>query len=367
LYDFLYRKLLARTDAERSHHIALQCLRVIGNLPSARAVLAGLTAVNTAGMSVKALGLTFKHPLGLAAGFDKDACCLPGLSALGFSFVEVGSVTPRPQPGNDGTRLFRLLDDNALINRMGFPSIGAPAVGQRLGRVRNYNAPIGISLGKNKDTPLTAVANDYQEILNHLYPYGDFFVLNISSPNTADVRSLQTADTLGELLALVQQHLNSLASGQPIKPLLIKIAADLAWEQIDNVIARCLTHQVSGIIASNTLPGNREQLRSPQKTQEGGLSGQPLREKSTEIIRYIRRRSQGKLCIVGVGGVFTGDDVWDKLAAGASLVQAYTGFIYRGPLYVKKVLLEIRQRMSREGVEALNDIIGTDLTSKFTH
>ncbi len=356
MYNFLYRSLLARTDAEHSHHLALRVLRIIGNVPLARSSVERLTSCNIAGMSINALGLTFNHPLGLAAGFDKDASCLPGLTALGFSFVEVGSVTPRPQHGNEGKRIIRLLDDKALINRMGFPSIGAHEVAQRLQPLHHDTTPIAISLGKNKATSLEQAANDYQATLDCLYPYGDFFVINISSPNTANLRNLQTADYLDNLLSTVRQ--NTLAQGTPTKPLLIKIAADLTWEQIDTIIALCLTHQIDGIIATNTLTGNRDQLRSPQKAFEGGLSGAPLRERSTEIIRYIRQRTQGKLCIIGVGGVFTGDDVWDKMVAGASVVQAYTGFIYRGPLFVKKVLLELRQRMDREGVTHLHEIIG---------
>jgi dihydroorotate dehydrogenase len=200
--------------------------------------------------------------------------------------------------------------------------------------------------------------NDYQAILDQLYPYGDYFVINISSPNTANLRTLQTAEYLGDLLSSTRQYLTILAQGQPVKPLLIKIAADLTWEQIDNAVDLCIAHQVDGIIATNTLPGNREQLRSPQKNVEGGLSGQPLRERSTEIIRYIHQRTQGKLYIVGVGGIFTGDDVWDKMTAGASVVQSYTGFIYRGPLFVKKILLEIHERMRQAGIKDLREIIG---------
>ena len=359
MYNFLYRNLLARTDAEHSHHLALQCLQVIDNVPSARAILSRLTSTNISGMAINALGLAFDHPLGVAAGFDKDAACLPGLRALGFSYVEVGSVTPRPQPGNDGKRMIRLIDDNALINRMGFPSIGALAVGRRLRSLHHYNAPIGISLGKNKETPLQEAANDYQATLDHLYAYGDFFVINISSPNTPNLRELQTADFLGNLLSTVRQHMNTLAQGQRVKPLLIKIAADLTGEQLDHIIDLCLTHHIDGIVATNTLPGNRDQLRSPQKAFEGGLSGEPLREKSTEIIRHIHQRTQGKLCIIGVGGIFTGTDVWDKMVAGASIVQSYTGFIYRGPLFVKTALDELRQRMDREGIQNLAEIIGT--------
>jgi dihydroorotate dehydrogenase len=358
MYDFIYRNLLTRTDAERSHHLALRLLTIGGNLPPVRATLGALAHVDTTGMSIKVLNQTFEHPLGLAAGFDKDACCLRGLNALGFSFVEVGSVTPRPQPGNEGKRIFRLTDDHALINRLGFPSLGVDAVVQQLSRLRNYQAPIGISLGKNKETPLADAHNDYRAVLDKLYPYGDFFVVNISSPNTADLRKLQTAEFLGTLLSSVKAHMATLVQGQPPKPLLIKIAPDLTWQQLDNLIDICLRNNIDGIIATNTDPGNRIMLNSPQRTEAGGLSGAPLRKRSTEIVRYIHQRTQGKLTIIGVGGVFTGDDVWEKLAAGASLVQAYTGFIYQGPLFVKKALSEIRQRMDREGIRDLREIIG---------
>src|SRR5258708_29803593 len=362
MYNFLYKNLLTHFDAEYSHRMALQCLRVIGRVPPLSSGLASLTSCNLTGMSINAVGLAFDHPLGLAAGFDKDALCLAGLSALGFSFVEVGTVTPRPQHGNDGKRMIRLMGENALINRMGFPSIGAAAVEQRLRVQPRCNVPIGISLGNNRDTPLDQVATDYQATLDRLYPYGDYFVINISSPNTANLRKLQTAEYMGDVMSNIRQHMNTLAGGQPIQPLLIKIAADLTWEQIDNLIGLCLTHQIDGIIATNTLAVSHDQpydqLHSPQKTFQGGLSGAPLRERSTEIIRYIHQRTQGKLCIIGVGGVFTGDDVWDKMAAGASVVQSYTGFIYRGPLFVKNVLLELRQRMEREGVKTLSEIIG---------
>ncbi len=359
MYNFVYRRLLVRTDSERIHHVAMQFLALTGAVAPARAVLASLTSANTSGMSIQALGRTFDHPLGVAAGFDKDAMCLPGLKALGFSYAEIGSVTPRPQPGNDKPRIFRLTDDDALINRLGFPSIGAPAVARNLSRLHNYAAPIGVSLGKNKETPLTNATDDYLIVLDSLYKHGDFFVVNISSPNTADLRKLQTADYLGNLLATVRQHMSQLAQGVPPKPLLLKIAPDLTWVQIDNLIDLCLTHHIDGVIATNTDPGNRIELHSPQRTEAGGLSGEPLRQRSTEIIRYIHQKTQGKLCIIGVGGVFTGDDVWEKMAAGATLVQAYTGFIYRGPLFVKKTLIELRQRMEREGVRDLREIIGT--------
>lgn len=348
MYSFLYRHLLARLDAETVHHRALNGLELLGNILPA-------LATDTAGMAVEALGIRFAHPLGLAAGFDKDGRCLPAIRALGFSFAEVGTVTPRPQPGNPPPRLFRLPEDRALINRLGFPSEGAAAVAARLKRRGAF--PVGISLGKNKDTPLADAAQDYNAVLRQLYPYGDFFVVNVSSPNTPDLRRLQTRDYLSDLLQSLMETVRSLGDTAP-KPLLVKIAPDLTWDEIDTLLDLALLHGVAGIIATNTTI-QRDGLRSAAASESGGLSGQPLRQRSTEIIRHVYRESGGKLTVIGVGGVFTGDDAWEKLCAGASLIQAYTGFIYEGPLFARKVLSGLRRRMQREGVATLADIVGT--------
>jgi dihydroorotate dehydrogenase len=357
VYSLLYRHLLARLDAEAVHHRALAGLEVLGALTPARELLRSALAVDTAGMAVEAMGLRFAHPLGLAAGFDKDGRCLPALHALGFSFAEVGTVTPRPQPGNPPPRLFRLTEDKALINRLGFPSEGAEMVSGRLHRSGKSLFPVGVSLGKNKDTPLMEAVNDYIAVLRQLYPYGDFFVVNISSPNTPDLRRLQTRDYLSDLLLSLMEAVRELGGAAP-KPLLIKIAPDLTWGEIDILVELALLHKVAGVVATNTTT-RRDGLRGSAQRESGGLSGQPLRERSTEIISYLYQAGAGRLCIVGVGGVFAASDAWEKLRAGATLVQAYTGFIYEGPAFVRRVLRGLRERMRAEGVTHLAEIVGT--------
>jgi dihydroorotate dehydrogenase len=355
MYSFLYRNLLARLDAEAVHHRALAGLELVGRIPPARTVLRSTLTSDTTGMDVEVLGLRFAHPLGLAAGFDKEGRCLPAIHALGFSFAELGTVTPQPQPGNPLPRLFRLTQDYALVNRLGFPSEGAEAVAARLKGQGALPFPAGISVGKNKDTPLTEAAQDYNAVLNTLYPYGDFFVVNVSSPNTPDLRRLQTRDYLSDLLQSVMQTMRRLGGTRP-KPLLVKIAPDLTWEEIDTLLELALMHNVAGIIATNTTI-QREGLNSAAASETGGLSGKPLRQRSTEVIRHVHQQSNGKLTIIGVGGIFTGDDAWEKLRAGATLIQAYTGFIYEGPAFVQKVLRGLRKRMRAEGVTRLAEIV----------
>jgi len=336
VYRALYNSLLSRIDAEQIHHLALQFLRISGRSEFARWVLKQ-NYTPTASMPIEAFGLHFNHPLGLAAGFDKDASALPALQALGFSFIEAGTVTPKAQPGNPKPRMFRLLPDDALINRLGFPSSGADAVAANLHTAGQLTIPIGISLGKNKDTPLTEAHTDYCTVLDKLYPYGNFFVVNISSPNTPELRRLQTAEFLSDLLSAVQQRITSLAENPTPKPLLVKIAPDLNVDDLNTLLDLCQQHSISGIIATNTTT-NRDGLTSPHKSETGGLSGAPLRQHSTEIIRQIHQHTHGTLPIIGVGGIFDGEHIWEKLAAGAILVQAYTGFIYRGPMFVRKAI-----------------------------
>jgi dihydroorotate dehydrogenase len=355
MYRFVYRHLLARVDAERTHELAAAVLSRIGSFPPARTLLRRALTSDTEGLAIKALGLDFDHPLGLAAGFDKDARCLPGVEALGFSFAEVGTVTPRPQPGNPRPRIFRLPEDAALINRMGFPSAGMDAVAHNLShRQRSY--PIGVSLGKNKDTALIDAHQDYCATLECLYPCADFFVINVSSPNTPDLRMLQAREYLTTLLS----HLRDTIQSQPAesKPLLLKLSPDMSREEIDGALDLASTYGIGGIVATNTTTG-RIGLRSPRQTESGGLSGRPLQARSSEVIRHIYRQTHGKLCIVGVGGIFSGDDIWEKLCAGASLVQAYTGLIDEGPTFVRRALRQLRQRMRDEGVTTLAEIVGS--------
>jgi dihydroorotate dehydrogenase len=357
MYEFLYRHLLAHIDPERIHHLSLSLLEQASHLPPALALLERQFSPPSTIPPLKLFGMEFQHPLGLAAGFDKDARCLPALAALGFSFVEVGTVTPQPQPGNPRPRLFRLPQDNALINRMGFPSDGMMAMQQRLGRLQERRVPLFISLGKNKATPLAQAARDYVAVLEGLYGQGDAFVVNISSPNTPELRQLQTRDYLAGLLGALREAVLRLAQDAAPKPLLLKISPDMSWTELDELLELAIRHHISGIIATNTTTA-RSGLHSPHQTETGGLSGAPLRQRSTEIIRHIHQQAGTQLIIIGVGGVFEGDDLWDKLSAGASLVQAYTGFIYRGPRFVRTTIQQVNTRMRSNGLVRFEEITG---------
>ena len=289
-------------------------------------------------LEVRLWGLTFPNPLGLAAGFDKDGLALGVWPHLGFGFVEVGTVTPQPQPGNPKPRLFRLPQDRAALNCMGFNNQGAAALAERLRRLPQRPIPIGVNLGKGKATPLEAAATDYLASFRLLRDLGDYFVVNVSSPNTPGLRSLQAAEHLAPILAALQ------AENQGKKPLLVKIAPDLDWPEIDAILELAQTYGLAGIIATNTTL-RRDHLKTrslpglgPLATAAGGISGAPLRERSTQIIRYIHRATQGQLPIIGVGGIFTLDDALEKLAAGASLLQVYTGWVYEGPGLVPRLL-----------------------------
>lgn len=328
MYPFLYRHGLSRVDAESAHNAAIRFFQIIGRTPFGCALLRRLYAPPPTA-PIMAFGLRFPHPLGLAGGFDKRAACLPALAALGFGHIEVGTITPRPQMGNPRPRLFRLPADEGLINRMGFPSAGMDAAAANLKRWRG-TIPIFISLGKNKETPLEMAADDYRAVLRRLHRYGDAFTVNISSPNTPDLRRLQTPAYLASLLSALREDLTLLGD----KPLLVKIAPDLTPPELDTVIDLALHHGIVGIVATNTTL-RRDGLVSPLAQEMGGVSGRPLREQATAIIRHIHRTAGERLTIIGVGGIFTADDVREKLDAGATLVQAYTGFIYRGLGFVK--------------------------------
>jgi len=354
VYRFLYRHLFSRIDAEWIHGAALRALAATGAIPLGQALLRRLFAPRCdPSLRVQAFGLDFVHPLGLASGFDKDGIALHSLAALGFSFIEVGTVTPLPQMGNAKPRLFRLPEDRALINRLGFPSSGMARVARNLRR--RPAQPLAISLGKNKATPLSAALQDYRAALERLYPYGDLFVINISSPNTPELRNLQTGAYLADLLAGLRQTLD--AQGVA-KPLLLKIAPDLSLDEITTICVLALRHDISGVIATNTTVSRPSGLRSAAARQIGGLSGAPLRTRSTEIVRHIRQVTSGRLPVIGVGGVFSGADIWEKLCAGAVLVQAYSGFVYEGPLFVRRAIGELQQIMAAEGVRNLSEVVG---------
>lgn len=344
LYRDVLRPLLFsgfRADPETLKVQLLQALHWMGTT-HATGVLAGLERLfcyEDPVLQVKLWGLTFPNPIGLAAGFDKDGLGLAAWPSLGFGFVEVGTVTAQAQPGNPKPRLFQLPQDQAGLNHMGFNNQGAAALAKRLRQLPQHRIPIGVNLGKSKVTPLQEAATDYLTSFRLLKELGDYFVVNVSSPNTPGLRSLQATEQLEPILVAVQQE------NQGQKPLLVKIAPDLDWPEIDGILELAQTHQLAGIVATNTtLRRNHLQTRFlpgrgiPITEEAGGISGAPLRARSTEVIRYIHQATQGKLPIIGVGGIFTLADALEKLEAGASLLQVYTGWVYEGPGMVKRLL-----------------------------
>jgi dihydroorotate dehydrogenase len=337
MYKQLVKPLLFNLDAERAHHLVFDNLRRAARLPGAEALLRSLYDYQHPDLTREVFGLKFPNPVGLAAGFDKNAAFTDELATLGFGFVEIGTVTPRPQPGNPAPRLFRLPADEALINRMGFNNDGAEAVAQRLARRRNHRLLIGGNIGKNKDTPNERAAEDYVACFDALAEAVDYFVVNVSSPNTPNLRQLQEKKPLIDLLQQVQER----NQGRAVpRPLLLKIAPDLTNSQLDDILEIARETRLSGLVATNTTI-SRENLRTNvaqvAALGAGGLSGKPLRARATEVIRYLHQRSEGSLPIIGSGGIHSAADAQEKLAAGATLVQLYTGFIYEGPALVSRI------------------------------
>ncbi|TGE05203.1 quinone-dependent dihydroorotate dehydrogenase [Hymenobacter fodinae] len=336
MYKALLKPLFFQLDAERAHHLVFDNLKRAHQLPGTAALLRGLYDFRHPALEREVFGLTFRNPVGLAAGFDKNAVLTDELAALGFGFVEIGTVTPRPQPGNPTPRLFRLPQDEALVNRMGFNNEGAAAAANRL-RQRRSDILIGGNIGKNKDTPNEQAAADYVACVEALHEVVDYFVVNVSSPNTPNLRQLQEREPLIQLLQQVQERNQALP--RP-RPLLLKIAPDLTDGQLDDILLIARETQLSGLVATNTTI-SRDDLQTPAgqvaALGAGGVSGRPLRRRATEVIRYLHRNSQGQLPIIGVGGINSAQDAQEKLAAGASLLQLYTGFIYEGPSLVKRI------------------------------
>jgi dihydroorotate dehydrogenase len=306
-------------------------------------------------------GLKFPNPLGLAAGFDKDGVAANIWSSLGFGFAELGTVTFEPQPGNPYPRLFRLPQDQAALNRMGFNNQGAEALALRLSQKAECSrgVPLGINLGKSKVTPLEEAASDYLGSFRLLKDWGDYFVVNVSSPNTPGLRSLQDSAQLSQIVEALQQE--NLCG----KPILVKIAPDLGWDAIADVITLAQTYQLAGIIATNTtIRRDILQTQTIKATgklvseEAGGISGAPLRKRSTEVIRFIYKETQGKLPIIGVGGIFTAEDAWEKIAAGASLIQVYTGWVYEGPWMVRRILAGLLKKLKERGLTSISEAVG---------
>jgi len=346
VYRSLVRPLLFQFDPERAHELTFGTLGLFRNAPGLAATLGGASPITHSRLSRQVFGLRFANPLGLAAGLDKNALLLPIWPALGFGFAEVGTITPRPQAGNPQPRLFRLPQDEALINRMGFNNDGMEAVGRRLeafAKDRPEGFILGINIGKNKDTPNDRAVADYLACFHRLRAYADFFVVNVSSPNTPGLRALQDRDSLLGLLSELQNA--NQATGKP-RPILLKIAPDLTDEQIDDVIDIVGQTFTVGVVATNTTisrTGLHATSAELERIGAGGLSGAPLRTRSTEVVRLL---SAAGITVVGVGGISTPEHALEKLAAGAALVELYTGFIYEGPPLVGRILRAVLSQTS---------------------
>jgi dihydroorotate dehydrogenase len=344
IYPALVR--LGGGDPETAHERVMAALAFVSRSPAltrALEIAMALGQPDTSSLSREVFGLRFPHPVGLAAGFDKNGVALHALAALGFGFIEAGTITRVAQPGNPRPRLFRLLQDQALINRMGFNNEGAEAVAARLKQTRPLLIPLGLSLGKSKVTPLEEAAADYLASLDALYPYGDYFAVNVSSPNTPGLRDLQHGDRLDALLVVLVQRLRERAIQEERatpRPLLVKVAPDLGEAALERIVEICLARGASGLIAVNTaLDRSGLSANTPEalRDQAGGLSGRPLHARAVEVVRFLCQRAGDRLPIIGCGGVSTANDARRMLDAGASLLQLYTGFIYQGPFVARAI------------------------------
>ncbi|RAL24507.1 quinone-dependent dihydroorotate dehydrogenase [Thermoflavimicrobium daqui] len=360
LYDNL-RPFLFKMDPESAHIWTIRALKMMQSSAAIKSRFSKMMNVRDSRLQSEYWGLTFKNPVGLAAGFDKHANVYPALAALGFGFIEVGTLTPRPQSGNPQPRLFRLLEDSALINRMGFNNHGIEEAKRTFATLPRPVCPIGINLGKNKDTPNEQASDDYRKGLSTLYLDGDYFVINISSPNTQGLRDLQQINALEKLLAAILSERDQLAKQhQQYQPVLLKIAPDLSLEQLTDIVKTALFLKIDGIIATNTTL-SRQGLQSPDKSETGGLSGRPLTEPSTVFIRDVYGITEGKVPIIGVGGIFTGKDAYAKIRAGANLIQVYTGMIYRGPSIARLINEELLQLLEKDGFANIQEAVGQDV------
>jgi dihydroorotate dehydrogenase len=335
MYKIVIRPILFWFDPEKVHYFTFSLIRFLSKIPGISFIFKSIYSIEDVRLETEVFGLKFKNPVGLGAGFDKDAVLFKELSNFGFGFIEIGTLTPKPQEGNPKKRLFRLKQDGAIINRMGFNNKGVESAVERL--KQNNGILIGGNIGKNKATPNENAVDDYLICFEVLYDYVDYFVVNVSSPNTPNLRELQEKEPLMKLLHTLQT-VNELkiGSNNKVKPILLKIAPDLTNEQLLDIIDIVNTTKIAGVIATNTTI-NREGLQSENKVEMGGLSGKPLSNRSTEVIRFLSEKSNKSFPIIGVGGIHSAQDAIDKLEAGASLIQLYTGFIYEGPSLIKKI------------------------------
>ena len=360
LYRSLLRPILFRLPPETAHDLALHSLSFA---PALSKRLLGRRMMRHNFGELRRFGLRFSNPVGLAAGFDKDGVALEALAALGFGFIEAGTVTYHPQPGNERPRLFRLPEDEALVNRAGFNNEGAAALAQRLSQGRP-DCVVGVSIGKSKVAPLEEAVVDHLKSFELVHPVADYVAINVSSPNTLRLRELQRADQLETLLAALQERNRELSErserAQPM-PLLVKISPDLDEQGLETIVKVAHQTSIAGIIATNTTI-ERKGLKTPELRVRacgaGGLSGAPLQQRATQVIATLYRLTGGSITVVGSGGIFTAEDAWEKISAGASLVQIYTGFIYQGPGIARSINDGLQEILDREGFRSLDDAVG---------
>jgi dihydroorotate dehydrogenase len=365
VYRNLLRPILFKQSPEQAHARTLHGLSLLTRSQFGCDALSSFFAAPS--LPINVFGLEFPNPLGLAAGMDKFGEAVPAWAALGFGFTELGAVTWHEQPGNPQPRLFRVVRDEAIINRMGFNNPGARLLAETLSAIRSTklwpNHPVGINLGKSKITALADAPEDYANSFRVLRPLLDFFVVNVSSPNTPNLRQLQDKSALDEILAALQEVQKSSPSQAAPKPILVKIAPDLAFDAIDEIIELATTRRISGIIATNTTiarPKASDSISEKLYSETGGLSGRPLRARSTEIIRHIHTQTKGALPVVGVGGIFSTAEAWEKIVAGASLLQLYTGLIYEGPGICRCIVSGLLEKLEENGFTTIEEAIGSE-------
>jgi dihydroorotate dehydrogenase len=371
-YRRLLRPLLFRQDAETIHDFTMRWLgRIAGSPAACRAVEAFLGAPE---LPVTVFGLRFPNPVGLAAGMDKEGLAVPAWAALGFGFSELGGVTRLAQPGNPKPRVFRAIPEGAIVNRMGFNNDGAEAFANRLEAWHRCGHwprhPVGVNLGKSKVTPLERAAEDYTATLRAVWAQADFFVVNVSSPNTPNLRQLQDKTALDEILAALQETNRTLADRAPDagspkrapKPILVKVAPDLSFEALDDILSLAGPRGLAGIVATNTTitrPESADPGIRRVYAETGGLSGRPLRARSTEVIRHLYGQTRGQLPIIGVGGIFTAENAWEKIAAGATLVQVYTGLVFEGPAVARRIVRGLSDRLRARDWPGIAQAVGS--------
>jgi len=369
--SLLYRKFLRPAvflqDSEKAHNRMISCLSQSSSYRLLRALLSKL--YSSPELPINLFGLTFPNPLGIAAGLDKNGEAVPAWQSIGFGFCEVGGVTLYRQPGNPKPRMFRATSEKALINRMGFNNVGADLIKDKLQNWKDRELwprnPVGINIGKSKITKLSKAHYDYSSSLKKLWNHADFFVINVSSPNTEGLRELQQSKYLDSIIASCQKVNISCSEkeSKSRKPILVKIAPEIDDDYLEDIIRLVQKHDIKGIIATNTTIHRPETLNHQSKkifSQDGGLSGLPLKESSTDMIRRIYQMTNGDLTIIGVGGIFNADDAWQKITAGASLIQLYTGLVFEGPGIAKNIITGLRKRVRAAGLSDISEAVGLD-------